>query len=127
MAIKHDLMFLELLLGMIIKHRDEGEEECDKWISAILYNQNGPKYFIHSKARDLSNQVNPALSRAILEGYENMKNNPEIESPIGVLEETLVGQITRVRGMSRDEIYKSLRKDFAIAELFANGIHIDAT
>lgn len=61
MAMKHDLMFLELLLGMIIKHRDEGEEECDKWISRILYNQNGPKYFIHSKARDLCNQVNPEL------------------------------------------------------------------
>ena len=125
MAMKHDLMFLELLLGMIIKHRDEGEEECDKWISRILYNQNGPKYFIHSKARDLCNQVNPELSQAILEGYENMKSNPEIPSPIGVLEETLVGQITRVRGMSKDEIYKALKKDFAIAELFANGIHID--
>jgi hypothetical protein len=126
MAMKHDLMFLELLLGMIIKHRDEGEEECDKWISAILYNQNGPKYFIHRKAADLCNQVNPALSQAILEGYENMKSNPEIESPIGVLEETLVGQITKVRGIPRDEIYKSLKRDFAIAELFANGIHIDA-
>lgn len=127
MAMNHDLMFLELLLGMIIRHRDEGEDECDKWISAILYNQNGPRYFIHQKARDLCSQVNPELSKAILEGYENMKSNPEIESPIGVLEETLVGQITRVRGMSKDEIYKSLKKDFAIAELFANGIHIDAT
>lgn len=127
MAIKHDLMFLELLLGMIIKHRDEGEEECDKWISGILYNQNGPKYFIHRKVRDLCDQVNPELSQAILEGYENMKSNPEIESPIRILEETLVDQITRVRGMSRDEIYKALKKDFAIAELFANGIHIDVT
>ena len=127
MAMKHDLMFLELLLGMIIKHRDEGEEECDKWVSVILYNQNGPRYFIHQKARDLCDQVNPALSQAILEGYENMKSNPEIESPIGILEETLVSQITRVRGMTKDEIYKALKKDFAIAELFANGIHIDVT
>ncbi len=127
MAMKHDLMFLELLLGMIIRHRDEGEEECDKWISGILYNQNGPKYFIHSKAKELCDQVNPELSQAILEGYEKMKNNPAIESPIRILEETLVGQITRVRGMSKDEIYKSLKKDFAIAELFANGIHIDVT
>lgn len=127
MAMKHDLMFLELLLGMIIRHRDEGEEECDKWISGILYNQNGPKFFIHSKAKELCDQVNPELSQAILTGYENLKSNPAIESPIRVLEETLVGQITRVRGMSKDEIYKSLKKDFAIAELFANGIHIDAT
>ena len=127
MAMKHDLMFLELLLGMIIKHRDEGEEECDKWVSAVLYNQNGPKYFMHQKARDLCNQINPALSRAILDGYENLKSNPAIESPIGVLEETLADQITSIRGMSRDEIYEDLKKDFAIADLFANGIHIDAT
>lgn len=125
MAMKHDLMFLELLLGMIIRHRGEGEEECDKWISSILYNQNGPKYFIHSKARDLCNQVNPELSQAILDGYENLKSNPKIKSPIGVLEETLVDQITKVNGMSKDEIYKALKKDFAIAELFANGIHIE--
>lgn len=125
MSLRHDAMFLELLLGMIIRHRDEGEEECDLWVSAILYNQNGPKYFINKKARELCDQVNPELAKAILIGYEGMKNNPSIESPITILEETLTSQITSVRGMTKDELYAALKKDFAIAELFANGIHIE--
>ena len=125
MAIKHDLMFLELLLGMIIKHRDEGEDECDRWIRSILYNQNGPQIFMHKKAAEICSQVNPKLSEAIQTGYEGMLDNPNIESPIAVLEETLVGQITKVRGIDKNELYDRLKKDFAIAELFANGIHIE--
>lgn len=125
MAIKHDLMFLELLLGMIIRHRDEGEDECDRWVRSILYNQNGPQFFMHKKAAEICAQVNPELSKAIQTGYEGMLDNPNIESPITVLEETLVAQITKVRGIGKDELYAYLKKDFAIAELFANGIHIE--
>ena len=125
MASRNDIMFLELLLGMIIRHRDEGEEVCDLWISSILYNQNGPQFFIHQKAAEISKDVNPELSKSIQVGYENLKNNPNIESPISVLEDTLVGQITKARGVTKDELYASLKKDFAIAELFAHGIHIE--
>lgn len=125
MALRNDLMFLELLLGFIINHSEDGDEEVDQWLMAILVNQTEYHIWRNRKAAEICSDINPALAEAVRKGYEDLKNTNNLSESIAILEKTLTSQITKVRKMTKEDLYSRLKKDFGIAKLFAEGIHIE--